>query len=79
LNIGNQISIFGILFSKWNWISDFGAIFTVYFEMKKSKSEIGEIHQVESFSHICHSEALAEESCVLCLRFFTSFHSVQND
>jgi hypothetical protein len=41
-------------------------MFTVYFEMKKSKSEIGEIHQVERFSQICHSEALAEESCVSC-------------
>ena len=48
LNIGSQISIFEILFSKWDWISDFGATFTVYFETKKSKSEIGEIHQVES-------------------------------
>ena len=27
----------------------------------------------------CHSEAFAEESCVLGLRFFTSFHFAQND
>jgi hypothetical protein len=50
LNIGNQTSIFGALLSKWSWISDFGAIFTVYFETKKSKSEIGEIHRSNSFS-----------------------------
>ena len=31
------------------------------------------------FFIVCHSEALAEESCALDLRFFTSFHSAQND
>jgi hypothetical protein len=50
LNIGNHISIFGILLSKWSCVSDFGAIFTVYFEMKKSKSGVGEIHRSDSFS-----------------------------
>jgi hypothetical protein len=77
LKIGSQISIFGILLSKWSWISDFGATFTVYFEMKKSKSEIGEIHQVERFSHICHSETLAEES--ICITFSGSFAFAQDD
>jgi hypothetical protein len=67
--------MFGILLSKWSWISDFGAIFTVYFETKKSKSEIGEIHQFERLSHICHSEALAEESCVSP----KIFQCIQND
>jgi hypothetical protein len=75
LNIGNQISIFGILFSKWSWISDFGATFTVYFETKKSKLGIGEIHHSDSFFHICHSEVLAEESCVSP----KILHCVQND
>ena len=28
---------------------------------------------------MCHSEALAEESCALDLRFFASFHFAQND
>ena len=31
------------------------------------------------FFIVCHSEVLAEESCVLDLRFFASFHFAQND
>jgi hypothetical protein len=45
--------------------------------MKKSKSEIGEIHRSDNFSHICHSEALAEES--ICITFPGSFAFAQDD
>jgi hypothetical protein len=48
LNIGSQISIFGISFSKWFPIKDLGAIFIVNFDSKKDKSESGSIHRVES-------------------------------
>jgi hypothetical protein len=52
-------------------------MFTVYFDMKKSKSETGEIHHVERFFHICHSEALAEES--ICVTLTGSFAFAQDD